>query len=77
MAAGFPQVVFLFSTWEVEKKTPLSQARFHREFGKNGDTTPLKSRNGYRLELMLVLISFTVSAKAGSFFIFVSIWRRE
>jgi hypothetical protein len=32
----------------------------------------LKGNDAQRLELMLVLISFTVSAKAGSFFIFFS-----
>ena len=31
-----------------------------------------KDAENYRLELMLVLISLTVSAKAGSFFIFFS-----
>lgn len=36
---------------------------FHRELWETS----------YRLELMLVLISLTISAKAGSFFIFFSI----
>ena len=64
------------STGEVEKtggfSTDLVRARFSTE-EFSFSTGDVGNRLLQRLELMLVLISFTVSAKAGSFFIFFSI----
>ena len=70
-AFGFKELTLHWMVWRNLAVFPRGcrRAGFQQEFFS---FPPEFVEKAHRLELMLVLISFTVSAKAGSFFIFFS-----